>query len=410
MRRKYFSQPFNDGSQPRRVGLYTKIGVTDGGFGNGVHRGILARRVRRPDSAMVRPRSITVLRAGGSGGGLRAPRLQRPAHPRSQCDKLGVQFACAGTPPPVTPFASTNAARATGYLLLFSGMALVGTYTALSKPLSEAMPVFLLAWLRFAIAAVVMIPWLRPTEGEAPLTPRLWQVLFVQSLFGNFLFSILMLTGVSLTSAAAAGIVMAALPPLVALLSWAVLREHAGRRVWAATGLAAGAIALLSSNGTVPPGGGHLLGNVLILGAAVCEAIYVVLGKRLTGSLSPRRISALINLVGLALMTPLGLWQASRFDFAQISGSLWALLVFYSLSASMISTWLWLSGMKQVPASHSGVFTVALPIAATLVAVAVLGEAVGVLHLVALGCAVAGIALVAWPDASDKGQPGGEPH
>jgi drug/metabolite transporter (DMT)-like permease len=307
----------------------------------------------------------------------------------------------------VTPSALSKAPRTTGYLLLFSGMALVGTYTALSKPLSEALPVFLLAWLRFAIAAVVMIPWLRAHEHDVPLTLPLWRILFVQSLFGNFLFSILILTGVALTSAAAAGIVMAALPPLVALLSWAVLRERAGWRVWVATGLAAGAIALLSSQASASAGAGagagHLLGNFLILGAAGCEAIYVVLGKRLTGSLSPRRISALINLVGLALMTPLGLWQATRFDFAQLSGPLWALLVFYSLSASMVSTWLWLSGLKQVPASHSGVFTVALPLAATAVAVALLGETIGALHLVALGCAVAGIALVAWPDTRERG-------
>ena len=303
----------------------------------------------------------------------------------------------------MTPPTPSKAPRATGYLLLFSGMALVGTYTALSKPLSEALPVFLLAWLRFAIAAVVMIPWLRAHEHDVPLTPPLWRILFVQSLFGNFLFSILILTGVALTSAAAAGIVMAALPPLVALLSWAVLRERAGWRVWAATGLAAGAIALLSSQASTSTGAGHWLGNLLILGAAACEAIYVVLGKRLTGSLSPRRISALINLVGLALMTPLGLWQATRFDFAQLSGPLWALLVFYSLSASMVSTWLWLSGLKQVPASHSGVFTVALPLAATAVAVALLGETIGALHLVALGCAVAGIALVAWPIAREGG-------
>ena len=47
--------------------------------------------------------------------------------------------------------------RLTGYLLLFSGMAVVGSYVALSKPLTAVFPVFLLAWLRFAIAALVML-------------------------------------------------------------------------------------------------------------------------------------------------------------------------------------------------------------------------------------------------------------
>ena len=292
---------------------------------------------------------------------------------------------------------STTAPRTAGYLLLFSGMALVGAYTALSKPLSGAFPVFLLAWLRFAIAAIVMIPWLRRAPDEVPPSAPVWRTLFMQSLFGNFLFSILMLSGVALTSAAAAGVVMAALPPLVAVFSWLFLRERASARVWAATALAAAGIALLSLGRPDANSSASIIGNLLILGAAACEAVYVILGKRLTESLSPRRISALINLIGLALMTPLGLWQALHFDFTQISAPIWALLVFYSLSASMISTWLWLSGLERVPASHSGVFTVALPIAATAVAALVLGETIGVMHLGALGCALAGIALIAWP-------------
>ena len=48
------------------------------------------------------------------------------------------------------------------YLCLASSMALVGSYVALSKPLVAAMPVFLLAWLRFGIGglAIVGVLWL----------------------------------------------------------------------------------------------------------------------------------------------------------------------------------------------------------------------------------------------------------
>jgi len=41
------------------------------------------------------------------------------------------------------------------------------------------------------------------------------------------------------------------------------------------------------------------LGNLFIIGAVMCEAIYAVLGKKLTAVLSPKRISAIINLWGL---------------------------------------------------------------------------------------------------------------
>jgi len=125
-----------------------------------------------------------------------------------------------------------------------------------------------------------------------------------------------------------------------------------------------------------------------------CEATYVILGKRLAASVSPMRISALINLFGLLLTTPFGLAQARGFDFAAVPAATWALLAFYSVSASVASTWLWLSGLRRVPASHSGVFTIAMPIAASGVGVLWLGERFGALHVIAFGCAAAGIVLV----------------
>jgi drug/metabolite transporter (DMT)-like permease len=225
---------------------------------------------------------------------------------------------------PLLPPALT--ARLTGYLLLFSGMAVVGTYVALTKPLAAVFPVFLLAWLRFGIAAVVMLPWTMPsrrrnwqgaTQSPAalsrwrePAERRLLRGLFLQSFFGNFLFSICMLTGVSLTTASAAGVILATLPAVVAMFSWVFLREHLSARVWGAVALAVSGVALLTLARTDAAGNGSVAGNLLVFACVCCEAVYVILGKRLTASLSPIRISALINLIGLALMTPLGLWQA----------------------------------------------------------------------------------------------------
>ena len=293
--------------------------------------------------------------------------------------------------------------RLRGYLLLFSGMALVGTYVALSKPLTVAIPVMLLATLRFGIAAVAMAPWTPAARGEPPIGAAAWRTLFLQSFFGNFLFSIFMLYGVSMTSATAAGVILSSLPAVVALFSWLFLRERLAPRVWLAVVLAVIGIVALSlvrtpSDGSgAPNGGATLLGNLLVFACVCCEATYVILGKRLTESLSAKRISALINLIGLVLILPFGLWQAARFEFAALTVPTWLLLVFYSLAASMFATWLWLTGLKTVPAGHSGVFTIALPLAAGLVGVVWLGEHFTVVHAFSFACAAAGIGLTAWP-------------
>ena len=135
--------------------------------------------------------------------------------------------------------------RPAAYGFLFAGMAVVGSYVALTKPLAAAIPIFLLALLRFAIAAVVMVPWTFTRAGEEPPTPRAWWQLFLQSFFGNFLFSIFMLHGVALTSASSAGIILATLPAVVAVFSAIFLRERLTPNAIAAVLLAVTGIAVL---------------------------------------------------------------------------------------------------------------------------------------------------------------------
>ncbi len=286
-------------------------------------------------------------------------------------------------------------------------MTLVGVYVALSKPLVAAIPVFLLAFLRFGIAAVAMLPWTVRARGEAKLSPREFRFLFLQSFFGNFLFSICMLSGIALATATAAGVILATLPAAVAILSWIFLRESLSRRVLLAVFLAVGGIALLQLARAEQPAPGFdpgatpgaqtasALGSLLLFGAVVCEAIYVIIGKRLTATRTPLRVSALINLWGLALSAPFGVWQLTDFDLASIGPQTWVLLVFYSLAASWIAVWLWMAGLKHVPANRAGVFTVALPIAATAVGVFLLGESFTALHAAALAAASAGVVLIA---------------
>ncbi len=306
-------------------------------------------------------------------------------------------------PPPFTP------SRPLAYACLALSMALVGSYVALSKPLAAIFPVLLLAWLRFGIGGVAMLHWLKKPPDEPPLTPRTRRLLFLESFLGNFLFTLCMITGVKLTTAVSAGVILAAIPAAVAVLSWLFLRERVAPRVWAGVACAVLGIALVAlskqelpapfPSALAPSGAAHLawLGNLLLIGAVLCEASYAVIGKSLTASLSPRRISALINGWGFVLSTPFGLWLAWRFDFGAVPASMWVLLVFYALAACMWTVWLWMTGLKSVPAAQAGVFTVLLPISAAAVGVVALGERLSTLQLLAYGVALTGVLLATLP-------------
>ncbi len=293
-------------------------------------------------------------------------------------------------------------APALAYLSLAASMALVGSYVGLSKILVAAFPVFLLAGLRFGIAGIAMLTWLRPLPGDAPISRHDRILLFWESFLGNFLFSICMLFGVSLSTALAAGVIMAAMPAVVAILSRMFLGERIKRRVMAGIACAVLGIALVSFSKHTGDGSGSLLGNLLLMGAVVCESSYVVIGKRLAGNLSAKRISALVNLWGLVLVAPLALWQAWSFQWSGVTLPLWTLLVFYAIAASVITIWLWMTGLRRVPASSAGVFTVMLPISAAAVGVTLLGERFSSAQAGAFALALLGVVLATWPGESRR--------
>jgi len=288
------------------------------------------------------------------------------------------------------------------YACLAGSMFIVGAYVALSKPLAVIFPVFLLGCLRFGIGALSVLHWMRKPASEPPLDTRLRWLVFLESFIGSFLFTVFMVLGVRYSSALAAGVIMSAIPAAVAVLSRIVLREAIRPRIFAAIACAMGGIALLALAGPVDARAGDAagawrwLGYGLLGGAVLCEAAYAVIGKQLTGTLSAKRISALMNLWGLALMLPAGTYAAWHFDFARVTAAVWGLLLFYGLAASG-TIWLWMTGLRRVPASRAGVFTVLLPVGAACVGVGVLGEPFGALHALAFGLALLGLALAVWP-------------
>lgn len=309
----------------------------------------------------------------------------------------------------------TAAPRWLAYLLLALSMALVGSYVALSKPLVAALPVFLLGWLRFGIGLLAMPHWLRRSPTEAALDGATKRLIFLESFLGNFMFTLFMLYGVSLTTAVSAGVIMASIPAVVALLSWIFLRERITARVLLAIALAALGIALFSlskqeltahtnqGEKTFFISKNNWLGNLLVFGAVVCEASYAVIGKKLTASISAKRITALINLWGFVLMTPLGLYAAWQFDFSTVTMGNWLLLLFYGIAASVWTVWLWMTGLQTVPAARAGVFTVMLPIAAAAVGVLVLGETLSGLQILAFLLCLIGVVLATLPSRRATG-------
>ncbi|WLE60053.1 DMT family transporter [Burkholderia plantarii] len=281
-------------------------------------------------------------------------------------------------------------------LFLILSMLLVGSNVGVGKSIVVAMPVAILATLRFVIANAVLWPLWRPSKMRAVSRDE-WLNLFLQALFGTFLFTLLMLNGVQRTSAVAAGVITSTIPAVVALFAWLFLRERPDGRALLSIALAiVGVVTINVVHGQGQPAGatsGSLAGNLLILGAVCCESFYVILSRQLTRTLRALDICAYTHLFGMLLMLPLGLLALPHFDYAAVPAGTWALVVWYALAASIFSFTLWMIGIRHVPGSLAGVFSAVLPISAAIYGIAFLGERPTLAHGFALACVVTGILL-----------------
>jgi len=73
-------------------------------------------------------------------------------------------------------------------------------------------------------------------------------------------------------------------------------------------------------------------------------------------------------------------------------------LIFYALAASVWMVWLWMTGMKTIPASEAGVFSAMLPITAAAIGVLVFDESWTGLQALAFALALLGLLLATLPN------------
>lgn len=162
-------------------------------------------------------------------------------------------------------------------------MAIVGSSVVVGKLVVAKLPIFLIGGLRFALASLILIALVLVRERGMPaLSRRDAGVLLLQAFTGIFAFNVLLLYGLTFTSAAESGIVTSSTPAVTAALAILLLREPWSARQAVGIGLAVLGLAALNLGAAGEAGDRGprpLLGNLLVLGAVVGEGCFVPSGR-----------------------------------------------------------------------------------------------------------------------------------
>lgn len=284
--------------------------------------------------------------------------------------------------------------RGSALVCLLAAMALTGANVPVGKTIVVEVPVYVFLFFRFALAALALALIVRGEEGPRLLEMKLVQArdLVLTGMIGMIGFTVFLFEGLTRTAASDAGIITATLPAVAAVLSVLILRERINWRGIASIGLAVAGVAVIQVDG----GGGGvrtLVGNSLVVGAVLCEAIFVILSKRLVPPFRPIRLALGANLVGLVLSLPLAVAQGTHFDPLSVRPMIWALGAWYALSSSVFVLLLWYRGLPRVEGSIASLTSSAIPVTALLVSAVALGEVISPARIVGATLVIVAIAI-----------------
>jgi drug/metabolite transporter (DMT)-like permease len=204
-------------------------------------------------------------------------------------------------------------------------------------------------------------------------------------------YAVLLVAGLRTTSAADAGIITGCLPAVGALVGSLVLRERIGARTLGAIALACAGVAAVVIAPGGPQGAHDIAGDALILAAVACEALFLLLNKRLRRPPAPLAQSTLMCALGFAMTLVPALFEHARLGHADQAALL--SVAYYALVPTVAGYLLWYAGAARVNAGVASLYTAVLPVSALILAAGILREAISGAQMAGAACVLAAIAL-----------------
>lgn len=286
------------------------------------------------------------------------------------------------------------------YLELTAAMVIVGSSVVVGKQVSSTFPTFLALLIRFMIGLPLLVILIR-RQGHFQLPNRsAMGAIFLQALTGVFLFNVLMLFGLRYITAMQSGLIYSTGPAVIAILGMGLLRERLSGREWLGVVVSVAGIMLVS---LFAPGSdksqssGAWLGTLLAIGAVICEALFTLFRKMGADHVPPISNALLVTLFAWALCLPVGLYQATQFDFAAVALSNYGILAYYGIFVTVIAYYFWFSGISKVSTGVAGVFTGIMPISTVVLSALLLHEPFTRYRLLGLVLVLAGIGCITAP-------------
>ena len=266
--------------------------------------------------------------------------------------------------------------RAIGVLAATFAAAIWGGMYVVSKQVLDVIPPMTFVVIRFCVALPVLLIWYRLSGGQW-LKRRQAAALALTSLVGFCLSLGAQFGGTRLGLASNAALITSTTPAFIVPFAYLLLRERPTR--WKLIGLALATIGVIVvvNPASVPDASGSspLLGNLLLVIAALTWALYSVMVKRSTnGGVSALAVTLYVTAWGICWNLPLAALELRGMSIGTITLAVIAGVLYVGIVSTAIAFYLWNKGFELLDANTAALCFFAQPVVGALLGALLLHE------------------------------------
>jgi len=266
-----------------------------------------------------------------------------------------------------------------------------------ARGVNKQIPPVSLNFYRWLIASLIIFPFaIKKFRTEWKMVKQSWHYLFWISLTGIALFNTFVYIGAHYTSAINLALIGTTSSPIMAVIFARIfLKEKIGWLKLAGMILCVAGVLFLLSKGDL-----HNLvslefseGDLWVLLAAFCFAVYNTLVKKKPAAISPVNFLFVIFFFGTLMVAPFYVWEMSHSAPVSWDLNLILVILYLGLAASVICFLIWNMAIGKLGAGRTALFGNLIPVFSSIEAAIILHEQFTWVHTVSMLIVFVGIVL-----------------
>lgn len=234
---------------------------------------------------------------------------------------------------------------------------------------------FTLAFLRFLLAALILLPF---TMHKLKVKKRDIPMLILLAIVGFNIHISFFLWGLKLASSINAPIIASSAPIFLFLGSWFFLKEHPKRKVLLGTLVSLLGVIIIIARPLLEHGiDTSVMGNIFYLFGTFALVIYTILLKRISHKYPVSVLTFWTFAISSVFFVPLVLWETQSAPFLHDLNIQGYIGIFYgAIFSSLLAYLCYTLAIKHIAANEIGIFMYVDPVVTVLIAIPLLGETI----------------------------------